>query len=125
MHFSQLHAGPLAESKISIENFHLLLQFDLSSVMLKDVKQIMHSTSTQFKQICVELNANLNHDLNNVSQWLVKNKLQHHSTKTKLMYVGSNHNLAKIDNEFSVMINDQLFPECTQSRVWELNLMNH
>jgi hypothetical protein len=29
---------------------------------------------------CVELNANLNHDLNNVSQWLVKNKLQHHST---------------------------------------------
>ena len=59
---------------------------------------------------CVELNANLNHDLNNVSQWLVKNKLQHHSTKTKLMYVGSNQNLAKIDNEFPVMINDQLIP---------------
>ena len=59
---------------------------------------------------CVELNANLNHDLNNVSQWLVKNKLQNHSTKTKLMYVGSNHNLAKIDNEFPVMINDQLIP---------------
>jgi hypothetical protein len=58
---------------------------------------------------CVERNANLNHDLNNVSQWLVKNKLQHHSTKTKLMYVGSNHNL-KIDNEFPVMINDQLIP---------------
>ena len=59
---------------------------------------------------CVELNANLNHDLNNVSRWLVKNKLQHHSTKTKLMYVGSNHNLAKIDNEFPVMINNQLIP---------------
>jgi hypothetical protein len=39
----------------------------------------------------------------------VKNKLQHHSTKTKLMYVGSNHNLAKID-EFPVMNNDQLIP---------------
>ena len=26
------------------------------------------------------------------------------------MYVGSNHNLAKIDNEFPVMINDQLIP---------------
>ena len=60
---------------------------------------------------CVELNANLNHDLNNVSQLLVKNKLQHHSTKTKLIYVGSNHNLAKIDNEFPVMINDQLIPK--------------
>ncbi len=33
---------------------------------------------------CTELNANLNYDLNNVSQWIVKNKLQHHSTKTKL-----------------------------------------
>ena len=59
---------------------------------------------------CTELNAKLNHDLNNVSQWLVKNKLQHHSTKTKLIYVGSNHNLAKIDNDFPVMINDQLIP---------------
>jgi hypothetical protein len=58
----------------------------------------------------MEVNANLNHDLNNVSQWLVKNKLQHHSTKNKLMYVGSNHNLAKIDHEFPVMINDQLIP---------------
>jgi hypothetical protein len=26
------------------------------------------------------------------------------------MYVESNHNLAKIDNEFPVMINDQLIP---------------
>ena len=50
-----------------------------------------------------------------------QNKLQHHSTRTKLMYVGSNHNLAKIDNDFPVMINDQLI----QSRVWELNLMKH
>ena len=56
---------------------------------------------------CEELNANLNHDLHNVSQWLVKNKLHHHSAKTKLMYVGSNHSLAKIDDEFPVTINDQ------------------
>ena len=34
------------------------------------------------------------------------------------MYVRSNHNLAKIDSEFPVMINDQLIPtKCTQSRV--------
>ena len=59
---------------------------------------------------CEELNAKLNHDLHNVSQWLVKNKLHHHSAKTKLMYVGSNHSLAKIDDEFPVMINDQPIP---------------
>ena len=58
----------------------------------------------------VELNANLNHDLNNASQWLVKNKLQHHSTKNKLMNVRPNHNLIKIDNELPVTINDQLIP---------------
>ena len=61
---------------------------------------------------CEELNAKLNHDLHNViiSQWLVKNKLHHHSAKTKLTYVGSNHSLAKIDDEFPVMINDQPIP---------------
>ena len=59
---------------------------------------------------CEELNANLNHDLHNVSQWLVKKKLHHHSAKTKLMYVGSNHSLAKIDDELPVMINDQPIP---------------
>jgi hypothetical protein len=67
-----------------------------------------HSQILSFAKDCVELNANLNHDLNNVIQWLVNNKLQHRSTKNKLMYVGSNHNLAKIDNEFPIMINDQL-----------------
>ena len=60
---------------------------------------------------CEELNANLNHDLHNVSQWLVKNKLHHHSAKTRLMYVGSNHSLAKIDDELPVMINDQPIPK--------------
>ena len=59
---------------------------------------------------CEGLNANLNHDLHNVSQWLVKNKLHHHSAKPKFMYIGSNHSLAKIDDEFSVMINDLLIP---------------
>ena len=72
----------------------------LTPCLYADDSQIFSSAKD-----CVELNANLNHDLNNVSQWLVKNKLQHHSTKTKLMYVASNHNLAKIDNEFPVMIN--------------------
>ena len=40
----------------------------------------------------------------------MKNKLHHHSAKTKLTYVGSNHSLAKIDDEFPVMINDQPIP---------------
>ena len=57
---------------------------------------------------CKELNADLNHDLHNVSKWRVK--LHHHSAKAKLTYVGSCHSLAKIDDEFPVMINDQPIP---------------
>ena len=78
------------------------------------IKNICNNICFSSAKDCTELNAKLNHDLNNVSQWLVKNKLQHHSTKTKLMYVGSNHNLAKIDNDFPVMINDQLIPRVHQ-----------
>ena len=31
---------------------------------------------------------NLNNDLKNLHTWLTKNKLQHHPTKTKLMFIG-------------------------------------
>ena len=40
-----------------------------------------------------ELIDSLNHDLNRISHWLVKNKLQHHPTKAKVMIIGSNYNL--------------------------------
>jgi hypothetical protein len=58
----------------------------------------------------VELIFNLTNDLNKISQWLTSNKLQHHSTKTKLMYVGSKHNLHKINDDFSVMLNGKRIP---------------
>ena len=58
----------------------------------------------------VELIFNLNNDLNKISQWLTSNKLQHHSTKTKLMYVGSKHNLHKINDDFPVMLNGKRIP---------------
>ena len=44
-----------------------------------------------------ELTSNLNNDLNNINHWLISNKLQHHSSKTKYMYVASKHNLNKIN----------------------------
>ena len=36
-----------------------------------------------------ELIGNLNSDLNHIRNWLVKNKLQHHPTKSKFMFTGS------------------------------------
>ena len=35
----------------------------------------------------------LNFDLENISKWLADNKLQHHSTKSKLMFVGSSYSI--------------------------------
>ena len=32
---------------------------------------------------------NLNSDLINIRNWLAKNKLQHHPTKSKLLFIGS------------------------------------
>lgn len=49
----------------------------------------------------------LNSDLANISQWLMSNKLQYYSTKTKLMFVGSKHNLNKINCDLPVMQNNQ------------------
>ena len=51
----------------------------------------------------------LNIDLNKITHGMANkyNKLQHHSTKTKLMYVGSKHNLRKINDDIAVMPNSQ------------------
>ena len=55
-----------------------------------------------------ELVLKLNHDLENIVKWLSQNKLQFHSEKTKVMYIGSPYNLRnKVDNE-QVMINEKL-----------------
>ena len=35
----------------------------------------------------------LNSDLKNISKWFADNKLQHHSTKSKLMSVGSSYSI--------------------------------
>ena len=39
-----------------------------------------------------ELTEKLNHDMNKLREWLIRNKLQHHPTKTKVMYIGSRQN---------------------------------
>ena len=42
--------------------------------------------------------------------WLISKKLQHHSSKTKFMYVASKHNLNKIKDDTPVMLNGQPIP---------------
>ena len=47
-----------------------------------------------------EVNENLNHDMGKLTEWLDRNKLQHHPTKTKLMYIGSRKNLKTVNSDF-------------------------
>ncbi len=57
-----------------------------------------------------ELTEKLNHDMNKLREWLIRNKLQHHPTKTKVMYIGSRHNLKTMNDDLSLVINNQPVP---------------
>ena len=57
-----------------------------------------------------KLTENINHDMNKLREWLIRNKLQHHPTKTKVMYIGSRHNLKIMNDDLPVVINNQLVP---------------
>ena len=54
-----------------------------------------------------ELTENLNNDFKKLSEWLDRNKLQHHPTKTKLMFIGSKHNTDSLNCNTPVLINNQ------------------
>ena len=53
---------------------------------------------------------NINNDLKNIHTWLAKNKLQHHPTKTKLMFIGSPYNLKNRIGETTVFFCDKPVP---------------
>jgi retron-type reverse transcriptase len=53
---------------------------------------------------------NINHDMNKLRKWLIRNKLQHHPPKTKVMHIGSWHNLKIMNNDLPVVRNNQLVP---------------
>ena len=53
---------------------------------------------------------NLNDDLKNIHTWLTKNKLQHHPTKTKLMFIGSPYNLKNRIGEATVFFGGKPVP---------------
>ena len=53
---------------------------------------------------------NLNSDLINIRNWLAKNKLQHHPTKSKLLFIGSSYNLTNKVCNNSVLLNNVPIP---------------
>ena len=80
---------------------------------LKKTIPYLYADDTQISSSSEDIEAsiqNLNSDLNNIQMWLLKNKLQHHPTKTKVMFVGSSHNLInKVGNTPVLMNNTPIF----------------
>lgn len=67
---------------------------------------VIHASSNDSS----ELVSKLNRDLNGLSNWIAKNKLQIHPTKSKPMFVGSSYNIKnKICNQL-FLINNIPFP---------------
>ena len=79
-----------------------------------------------------ELTENLNSDLNNIRNWLAKNKLQHHPTKSKLMFIGSSYNLINKVCDDLVLLNSVPVPrtnthkclgiEIDEKRSWDKHI---
>lgn len=57
-----------------------------------------------------DLIEDLNFDLDNIRIWLAKNKLKHHPTKSKVMFIGSSHNLNNKIKENHVLLNNVPVP---------------
>ena len=79
---------------------------------LKETTACLYADDAQiFSSSCDynELLDKLNSDLKNISDWLARNKLQYHLTKTKFMIIGSTHNLNnKVYNNPVVLNNKPL-----------------
>ena len=57
---------------------------------------------------------NLNDDLNNIQRWLLKNKLQHHTTKTKVMFIASSYNLINKIGNTPILMNNTPVPRTSE-----------
>ncbi len=71
--------------------------------------KLRQSSTTSFYY--AELIDNLNYDLNKISEWLTRNKLQHHPTKTKVMIIGSTHNLRNKVYDPTVILNGKFISQ--------------
>ena len=91
----------------------LLLYINDMPDCLKSTSPCLYADDTQIfssSYDCDELVANLNSDLINIRNWLVKNKLQIHPTKSKLMFIGSSYNLKNKICDHPVLVNYQPVP---------------
>ena len=86
--------------------YHLLYINDMTDCLEKTTPYL-YADDTEISSSLVDtLIKNLNYYLNNIRKWLSKNKLKHHPTKSKVMFVGSSRNLNKKVKDNCVLLNN-------------------
>ena len=77
---------------------------------LKESTPCLYADDTQIFSSSYDYNElidKLNSDLINISDWLARNKLQYHPTKTKFMIIGSTYNLNNKVHNNPVILNNK------------------
>ena len=72
--------------------------------------EVFRQVYTYLTEHSTNLVAKLNEDLNNVSNWMDKNKLRIHPTKSKHLFVGSNYNIKNKVCNLPISINNEPVP---------------
>jgi hypothetical protein len=84
---------------------------------LKKTTPYLNADDTQISSSSYDfetLAQNLNDDLNNIQRWLLKNKLQHLLTKTKVMFIASSYNLINKIGNTPILMNNTLVPQTSK-----------
>ena len=84
---------------------------------LKKTTPYLYADDTQISSSSYDfetLAQNLNDDLNNIQRWLLKNKLQHHPTKTKVMFIASSYNLINKIGNTPILMNNTPIPRTSK-----------
>ena len=69
----------------------------------------MYADDTHITYAGVDVNSiqlNLNHDLDNLNNWLISNKLTLNTAKTEFMLIGSRQKLSTLSNPLELSIDD-------------------
>ena len=84
---------------------------------LKKTTPYLYADDTQISSSSYDfetLAQNLNDDLNNIQRWLLKNKLQHYPTKTKVMFIASSYNLINKIGNTPILMNNTPVPRTSK-----------
>ena len=80
------------------------LSYSVSSLYADDTEIYASSNN------CDDLVDKVNFDLQNIHKWMIENKLQTHSNKSKHMFIGSSYNLKNKMTRKPILINNQPIP---------------